>query len=171
MRAVSWRLWPLPARVVLSPPADAPLSVWKPVPLLLLCGACAAGWRLPQVKLWRAASEQGHSSAQCYLGVMCRQGRGTEQSDAEAIKWYRKAAAQGDTKARQFLVVMELSSPKAFKKDATTKVGPRAGGRGAGAPALRGRFFLRESGSAIRTRERERREQKAACRGYFLGNC
>ena len=37
----------------------------------------------------------GYAAAQTNLGLMYRNGMGVPQNDAEAVKWYRKAAEQG----------------------------------------------------------------------------
>jgi Sel1 repeat/PDZ domain/HEAT repeats len=39
------------------------------------------------------------AAAQTYLGSMYEQGRGAEKNEAEAVKWYSKAADQGDASA------------------------------------------------------------------------
>jgi len=52
-------------------------------------------------------SNKGNSAAQFYLGVMYANGQGVTQNDAEAVKWYRKAAAQGNEKAKQQLEEIE----------------------------------------------------------------
>ena len=44
---------------------------------------------------WRPLAEQGNADAQYNLGVMYEEGRGMPQDDAEAVKWYRRAAEQG----------------------------------------------------------------------------
>jgi len=44
--------------------------------------------------------------AQSILGFMYVNGRGVPQDDAEAVKWYRKAAEQGDADARNALAEM-----------------------------------------------------------------
>ena len=56
--------------------------------------------RVPQdyadaVKSNRKDAEHGNANAQYNLGVMYSQGLGVTQDHAEAMKWYRKAAAQG----------------------------------------------------------------------------
>ncbi len=48
------------------------------------------------IRKFRPLAEQGNAEAQFNLGGMYRQGRGVPQDDAEAMKWYRKAAEQGD---------------------------------------------------------------------------
>ncbi|MDC1211324.1 sel1 repeat family protein [Porticoccaceae bacterium] len=46
----------------------------------------------------KALAEQGVASAQWKLGIMYGNGRGVPENDAEAVKWYRKAADQGHAK-------------------------------------------------------------------------
>ena len=44
----------------------------------------------------KKAAEQGHADAQYNLGLMYDYGGGVPEDDAEAVRWYRKAAEQGD---------------------------------------------------------------------------
>lgn len=46
------------------------------------------------VRLWRRAAEGGNSEGQAYLGWAYLEGRGVEQNDTEALRWYRLAIAQ-----------------------------------------------------------------------------
>lgn len=46
------------------------------------------------------AAEAGDAKAQFKLGVKYRKGQGVEQSDYQAVKWYRRAAEQGNTDAQ-----------------------------------------------------------------------
>lgn len=48
---------------------------------------------------WKPLAEQGDAAAQFYLGVMYYYGRGVPQNYNEAVKWYTKAAEQGETPA------------------------------------------------------------------------
>ena len=48
----------------------------------------------------------GRCPAQNNLGIMYAYGRGIPQDYAEALKWYRKAAEQGDARAQTNLGVM-----------------------------------------------------------------
>ena len=48
----------------------------------------------------KALAEQGIAAAQFNLGVMYDNGEGVPENDAEAVKWYRKAADQGDADAQ-----------------------------------------------------------------------
>jgi hypothetical protein len=45
------------------------------------------------------AAEQGNDEAQCWLGMMYAKGEGVKQNHYEAIKWFRKAADQGNDRA------------------------------------------------------------------------
>jgi TPR repeat protein len=45
---------------------------------------------------YRIAANQGHAKAQCKLGLMYEFGLGVGRDYAEAAKWFRKAAEQGD---------------------------------------------------------------------------
>jgi TPR repeat protein len=54
-------------------------------------------------KEWQPLAKQGHASAQAQLGFMYAYGKGVRQDAAEAVKWYRKAAEQGDPHA-QFIL-------------------------------------------------------------------
>jgi TPR repeat protein len=48
----------------------------------------------------RAKADAGDSKAQFSLGEMYSNGKGVTQNFDEAIKWYRKAADQGDAYAQ-----------------------------------------------------------------------
>ncbi len=48
---------------------------------------------------WLPLTEQGDAAAQISLGVMYEYGEGVTQDYAEAMKWYRLAAEQGDSNA------------------------------------------------------------------------
>ena len=49
---------------------------------------------------FRKAAEQGYAAAQYNLGLMYEYGQGVPQDYREALVWYRKAADQGDEKAK-----------------------------------------------------------------------
>jgi TPR repeat protein len=55
------------------------------------------------------AAEQGNPETQFNLGAMYRAGKGVAQSDAEAVRWYRKAAAQGNNDATKALITLGVS--------------------------------------------------------------
>ena len=43
----------------------------------------------------KALADTGMAEAQYVLGIMYDNGEGVPENDAEAVKWYRKAADQG----------------------------------------------------------------------------
>lgn len=45
------------------------------------------------------AAERGHLEANCYVADCYRDGKGTDQSASEAIKWYEKALEEGSMRA------------------------------------------------------------------------
>jgi len=53
-----------------------------------------------------AAAKQGDVDAQLALGFMYDHGKGVSENDAEAVKWYRKAADQGLAMAQLNLAIM-----------------------------------------------------------------
>ena len=55
---------------------------------------------------WLPLIEQGDHRAQTLLGKMYEHGKGVLQDDAEAVKWYRRAAEQGNAVAQKYLGVM-----------------------------------------------------------------
>ena len=61
--------------------------------------AYANGDYATALRLLRPLANQGDASAQFYLGAMYDTGQGVPQDYPEAVKWYRKAAEQGDAKA------------------------------------------------------------------------
>ncbi|MEI6399130.1 MAG: hypothetical protein WCO71_10190, partial [Pseudomonadota bacterium] len=48
----------------------------------------------------RKAAEQGNADAQNNLGAAYDSGEGVGKDQAEAVKWWRKAANQGDAKSQ-----------------------------------------------------------------------
>ena len=51
-------------------------------------------------------AEQGDVDAQFSLGEMSKKGQGVPRDDAEALKWYRRAAAQGHADAQNNLGII-----------------------------------------------------------------
>ncbi|MEO6529027.1 MAG: sel1 repeat family protein, partial [Gemmatimonadaceae bacterium] len=49
------------------------------------------------------AADRGHAESQYALGMLYANGEGVSRSDGEAAKWLKKAAAQGNDRARQEL--------------------------------------------------------------------
>lgn len=59
----------------------------------------------------RSAAELGHAHAQFDLGERYEDGKGVAPSLEEALRWYRKSAAQGDPLALQRMKQLESSHP------------------------------------------------------------
>ena len=55
----------------------------------------------------RRDAEQGHAYAQYVLGTMYEAGEGVPQRAAEAMRWYRKAARQGQAEAQSVLGITD----------------------------------------------------------------
>jgi TPR repeat protein len=75
------------------------LSFAAPVaagPLEDAVAAAAGGDHATALRLWRPLADQGNALAQRNLGFMYANGQGVPQDYAEAVKWYRLAADQGD---------------------------------------------------------------------------
>ena len=51
----------------------------------------------------RESARQCNADAQLWLGFYCYRGKGVEKNLDEAVKWYRKAAAQGNAEAKKAL--------------------------------------------------------------------
>jgi len=61
---------------------------------------------------WRLLAEQGYAVAQSDLGFMYREGEGVPQNDAEALKWYSLAKAQGsDAAAHNLDIIQKQMTP------------------------------------------------------------
>jgi len=52
------------------------------------------------LRLFRQVAELGDANAQHNLGIMYRFGEGVPQNYAEAVKWFRKGAEQGNAGAQ-----------------------------------------------------------------------
>jgi len=64
-------------------------------------------------KSLKALAEKGDAIAQYNLGVMYDEGKGVEKDEKEAVKWYRKAAEQGDDDAKAALKkLLEQKKPE-----------------------------------------------------------
>lgn len=67
----------------------------------------APGW-------FYAAASQGHAKAQAALGTCYQRGLGLPRNEKEALKWYNKAAIQGEQHATR--AVLEYADTKKGKK-------------------------------------------------------
>jgi hypothetical protein len=69
------------------------------------------------VQWYRKAADQGHETAQFYLGYMYNNGQGVAKDDAQAVQWFRKAADQGHA-AAQFNLGIMYGNGQGVAKDA-----------------------------------------------------
>ena len=59
---------------------------------------------LPKSFKWfLKAARRGSADAQLNVGIMCYRGKGMPEDHHRALKWLRKAAKNGETKAIEFL--------------------------------------------------------------------
>lgn len=58
-------------------------------------------------KMIKESARKGYAVAQYFLGEHYEKGEGLRQSNRKAIKWYKKAAAQGSAKAKQRLKTLD----------------------------------------------------------------
>jgi len=71
---------------------------------------------------WRQVAELADPRIQCCLAEFYRFGRGVPQSDARALKWYRKAAAIGDLAGLKAAAWLMATSPKSDLRDSRTAI-------------------------------------------------
>ncbi len=55
---------------------------------------------------WKAVAEEGDGVAEYWVGIMYAKGQGVARDDAEAVKWYRRAADQDYAAAQYNLALM-----------------------------------------------------------------
>jgi uncharacterized protein len=68
-------------------------------------------------KWYRAAAEQGHAKAQGWIGYYYWYGRGgVPRSDTEALKWFKKGAAQNDRHSLYMLAMMQSDDGSPYNK-------------------------------------------------------
>lgn len=58
----------------------------------------------------------GDAESQYQLALCYRNGEGVEQSNEEAVKWYRKAAEQGNSDAQEALTELEYNKKNKSRK-------------------------------------------------------
>lgn len=66
-------------------------------------------------KYFRIAAEQGDASAQNNLGVLYEMGKGVEQDEEEALKWYLLAGFNGTGNVREAALKNLAALPNAFR--------------------------------------------------------
>lgn len=73
------------------------------------------GEYIEAVKLYRQLADQGHGVAMCELGICYFTGKGVAKDKAEAMKWFSKAAEQGNAHAQYCLGIMADSMNESVK--------------------------------------------------------
>lgn len=63
------------------------------------------------------AANDGHTQAQAFLGYCYAEGLGTKQSDADAVKWYRKAADNGNVTGQYNMGVVHHKAMHGLPQD------------------------------------------------------
>ena len=76
--------------------------------MLVAAGIVSAGNQIDVAKC-RECAEKGNPKAQFYLGMCYSNGEGVEKDGTEAVKWYRRAAAQGHPAARKCLAELGVA--------------------------------------------------------------
>lgn len=116
---------PAPAAAPIKPVAEAP----KPAPIAgaqqatapqsAPAGSADAGWDAfgrgdyaGALAIWQPLAEQGDVNMQLLIGSIYDLGQGVPQDDAEAVKWYERAAAQGSAKGQYQLGAVYARSPQ-----------------------------------------------------------
>jgi hypothetical protein len=70
----------------------------------------------PSVSERRKGAEQGKATDQYWLGRMYQNGNGVPQDDAEAVKWYRKAAEGYRKEAEQGNMYYQYALGEMYQK-------------------------------------------------------
>ncbi len=102
------------------PPEREPAKTEIPAPT----GAAASAPSIPEKKPVLpelTAAERGDANAQFKLGYMYGTGQGAPKNNAEAVKWYRRAAAQGHARA-QYNLGAAYANGTGLKADSETAV-------------------------------------------------
>jgi TPR repeat protein len=98
----------MPAKPVAEAPKPAPVQgaqqATAPQPA---AGSLEAGWEAfgrgdyaGALAIWQPLAEQGDIPMQLLIGSIYDLGQGVPQDDAEAVKWYERAAMQGSAKGQ-----------------------------------------------------------------------
>ena len=110
---------PAPAAVPAKPVAEAPqpASLASVAPQNAPAGSLEAGWDAfgrgdyaGALAIWQPLAERGDVNMQLLIGSIYDLGQGVPQDDAEAVKWYERAAAQGSAKGQYQLGVVYARS-------------------------------------------------------------
>jgi TPR repeat protein len=74
------------------------------------------------LQLWRPLADQGNATAQTQLAALYKSGYGVPRDDAEAAKWFSKAADQGFAPAQWGLGLMYANGDGGLPQDYVTAV-------------------------------------------------
>ena len=96
-----------------------------------------------------ALADTGMAEAQYALGIMYDYGKGVPENDAEAVKWYRKAADQGYVKAQYNLGYMYANGEGAPENDAEAVKWYRKAAEQGDADAQGGLGFMYATGEGV----------------------
>ena len=75
--------------------------------------------KLERFEMWKVLAEAGAEVAQNVIGNMYCDGEGVKQDFKEAVKWYHKAAVQGDAAAQANLGIMYATGEGVLEDDVT----------------------------------------------------
>lgn len=93
------------------------------VPARYAAGDDTAGDGPEVEQWWREVAALGNATLQSCLGEFYHFGQGIPQDDGEAIKWYERAAAQGDLIALKRAAWVRATCPKASVRNGLSAVG------------------------------------------------
>ena len=100
-----------------SEPAPLPGAQQATAPQPAAEGSLDAGWEAfgrgdyaGALAIWEPLAEQGDVNMQLLLGSIYDLGQGVPQDDAEAVKWYERAATQGSAKGQYQLGAVYVRS-------------------------------------------------------------
>ena len=98
---------PAPQPVPVEPVTEAPQPAPIAAPQTAATGSAQEGWDAfgrgdyaGALAIWQPLAEQGDVSTQLLVGSIYDLGQGVPQDDAEAMKWYERAAMQGSAKGQ-----------------------------------------------------------------------
>ncbi|HKP24027.1 MAG TPA: tetratricopeptide repeat protein [Dongiaceae bacterium] len=100
---------PVPVKPVAEAPKPAPIQGGQQatVPQPSAASPLDAGWEAfgrgdyaGALAIWQPLAEQGDVNMQLLIGSIYDLGQGVPQDDAEAVKWYERAATQGSAKGQ-----------------------------------------------------------------------
>jgi len=112
---------PVPVKPVTEAPQLAPIAQPQQAaaPQSAATGSAQDGWDAfgrgdyaGALAIWRPLAEQGDVTTQLLVGSIYDFGQGVPQDDAEAVKWYERAAMQGSAKGQYQAGAVYARSPQ-----------------------------------------------------------